>query len=61
MSLFTGPLGNAIRVCPDHVIRVLDCALRVCPDHVIRVLDCALDGAPATLIAQSRLCGEAAR
>ena len=68
MSVFTGPLlPRAIRVL-DHAIRVLDhalrvCALRVCATRVCatRVLDCAIDGAPATSIAQSRSCGEAAR
>jgi hypothetical protein len=75
MSVFTGPLSYAIRACAiracaDHAVRACaDHAVRACADHavrasairVLRVLDCAIDGAPATLIAQSRLCGEAAR
>ena len=59
MSVFTGPLSYAIRAC----------AIRACADHavrasairVLRVLDCAIKVAGAPSIAQSRLCGEAAR
>ena len=67
MSVFTGPLSYAIRACAiracaDHAVRACaDHAVRASAIRVLRVLDCAIDGAPATLIAQSRLCGEAAR